>query len=173
MSHALPTKSVRPKTTQHPREFICICSFILKHSETGNPICQKATKYSMSHTSPSMQNANGLRFKFRSRAQEMNLFQGRFHFRNNFLSVSMTLSPLSLSSFFCPTAFHHLFWDPQIYRCSLHEGKGEDWVLFTSYQSRVHHCLSGAAGTSQVNPKKEGMRDTWLFFTKNRSLKWD
>lgn len=31
----------RPKTTQHPRELICMGSFILKHNETGNPICQK------------------------------------------------------------------------------------------------------------------------------------
>lgn len=49
----------------------------------------------MSHTSPSMQNTNGLRLKFRSRAPEMNLFQGRFYFRNNFHSVSMT-PPVSL-----------------------------------------------------------------------------
>lgn len=69
-----------------------------------NPICKKVTKYSMSHTSPSMQNTNGLRLKFRSRTPGMNLFQGRFYFRNNFHSVSMTPPVSLLSSLLLPFA---------------------------------------------------------------------
>lgn len=122
-SQALPTKSVRPKTTQCPREFICICSFILKHSETGNPICQKTTKYSISHTSPSMQNTNGLRFKFRSRAHQMNLFQGMFYVQNNFLSVFITLSPVSLT--LSSSLPHHLVSGPQTWSSSSDAGKSE------------------------------------------------
>lgn len=96
-SQALPTKSVRPTITQRFREFFHRCSFILKHSETGNLICQKTTKYSMSHTSPSLQNTDGLRFKFRSRAQQMNLFQGRFYFKTTSFGLDDALSSVCLS----------------------------------------------------------------------------
>lgn len=125
----------------------------------------------MSYTSPSMQNTNGLRIKFRSRTRERNLFQGSFHLQNNFLSVLMTLPPLSLSLILSPTAFHHLFSDPETHRSSPDKGKGKDyWVLFTSCQSHGHHFLSGSAGTTQVDPKKGRMRDTWLFFTKKTEV---
>lgn len=50
-----------------------------------------------------MQNTNGLRFKFRSRAHQMHLFQGMSYVQNNFLSVFITLSPLSLTLFLPPS----------------------------------------------------------------------
>lgn len=138
---------------------------------------KKTTKYSTSHTSPSMRKTNGLRFKFRSKAQRMNLFQGRFHVQNNFLFVLMTLSvcvSLCLSVSFgpslppSPTAFYHLVSDPQMYRSSFDEEKSKEQVQFPSCQSQV--IISSVV---QVRPRltpRTGGREMLGYFSPMRGV---